>query len=70
VYDPVPTLGMRKCKEYGIPNVILEVDLNCKKTNWNVFTNKHLVDFMVHRITWIHSNLGPSAKIMFNYRKF
>ena len=64
-------VSMRKCKQYGIPNVILEMDLADSNVDWEEkFTITDMCELLEKRMSWCYENLSQTAKIMFNFRDF
>ena len=60
-------IGMQKCRDLGIPNVILEVDLAHfpKDTKFN---HKARCDLFKERFDWIKKNISPESRILINLR--
>ena len=64
-------VSLKKCKKYGIPNVILEMDLADPSVDWDKkFTIKDLCKLLKERLNWCYDNLGKKSKVMFNFRDF
>ena len=60
-------IGLQKCRDLGIPNVILEVDLAHFPKDTN-FKHKARCDLFKERFNWIKKNLSPESKILINLR--
>lgn len=55
--DCIP-VGLRKMKQYGIPNVIIEVDVADDSLSWDgAFSVSQLVDALAFLLTWARENL-------------
>ena len=64
-------VSLKKCKIFGIPNVILEMDLADANVDWEEkFTVNDLCILLKKRIDWCYENLSPMSKVMFNFRDF
>ena len=63
-------VAMEKCKTYGIPNVIIEIDLADPRFNWNKFTIRDFCQLLHKRINWCYNNLSSDSKILVNFRDF
>jgi len=76
VKDGVPDteaipVAMEKCKTYGIPNVIIEIDLADPRFDWNgKFTIWDFCQLLLKRIDWCYDNLSSDSKVMINFRDF
>lgn len=67
--DKIP-IGLLKCKELGIHNVMMEFDLVYYGINYKVFTMKKLCALMSKRFKWIRENISPNSRIFVNIRDF
>lgn len=74
IVDGVPqpdiSVGLKKCKHFGVNNVVLELDLMYYKIDYDKFDMKKLCDFMRVKIDWIRSNLSKDSMIFANIRDF
>ena len=78
ISNGVPThdvsIGMRKCKKYGMHNIILEIDLNYYKIDYvNKFTMKKAIQYFQDKYDWCRMNLSTDyikPKILLNFRDF
>lgn len=61
-------VGLHKCKQFGINNVVLEMDLNMYKIDYTRFTMDKACELVKSRLNWIRSNLQNSPKIFINLR--
>jgi len=68
--ETVP-VAMEKCKTYGIPNVIIEIDLADPRFDWKEkFTIRDFCQLLLKRINWCYDNLSSDSKILVNFRDF
>ena len=68
--EPIP-IGMRKCKEFGVKNVILEIDLMYYKVDYTKkFSMNKACKMVRSRMEWIREHLDKDSKIFLNYRDF
>ncbi|XP_048588501.1 uncharacterized protein LOC5506209 [Nematostella vectensis] len=71
---PIPDLipvGMRKMKELGIGNAIIEIDLVYNGIDYKKFTINKICDLLLERFRWIRANLNSKdPKIFVNLRDF
>ena len=64
-------VSLKKCKEYRIPNVILEIDLADSSVDWDKkFTIADMCRLLQQRINWCYDNLSPKSKTLVNFRDF
>jgi hypothetical protein len=73
VTDKVPDtetipVGLRKMKEVGLYNVILEIDLGNSTYDFNKFTVDKCCLLLEKWIQWCYDNLNKNAKILINFR--
>ena len=61
-------VGLRKMKELGIKNAIIEADLVYRGINYDQFTIDDNCKLMRDRLKWIRENLDPAARVVFNIR--
>ena len=56
--DELP-IGLRKCLEYGIMNVVMEIDLNYFDIDYEKFTEEKLCAMLIERLRYgqLHFNL-------------
>jgi len=66
---PVPgiPIGLQKCKELGVPNVIMEVDL-ANLAPESLFTHEKRCQLFLERFQWIRENLKSPGRILINLR--
>ena len=67
--EDVP-IGLLKMKEYGIKNVIMEIDLVYYGIDYNKFKAGNLCKLLSKRFKWIRDNLSPDSRIFVNVRDF
>ena len=68
--EPIP-IGMKKCEEFGVKNVILEIDLMYYKVDYTKkFTMDEACRMVKSRVDWIREHLDKDSKIFLNYRDF
>ena len=67
--DQLP-IGLQKCKEFGIKNVVMEIDLLYYSIDYEVFNEKKICQMLAKRIKWMRENLSPDSKIFVNLRDF
>jgi len=59
--EKVPS-GLQKMKRYGIPNAIIEIDVNNSSVDWDKFPVSEVIKVLTFLLTWTKANLkGPSA---------
>jgi hypothetical protein len=61
---PIPS-GVLRCKQYGINNIIMEVDVICKR--WDGYTIDQFNELFQTRVEFIRQ-FSPNAKILINIR--
>jgi len=62
-------VGLDKCKTFGIPNVVLELDLADPKVDWaNKFTIDDMCQLLLKRLNWCYENLSSKSEVLFNFR--
>jgi len=61
-------IGMLKCKELGIKNIIIEADLVYKAIDYKKFNGKKICELFSHRFKWIRENLSRDSLIFINLR--
>ena len=61
-------LGLRKMKQYGLRNVILETDISDGCFNFNAFPLEEYCTLVKKWIIWAHDNLDETAKVFVNVR--
>ena len=61
-------VGMLKCKELGIKNIIIEADLVYKAIDYSKFKAKNMCELFSHRFKWIRKNLSKDSRIFVNLR--
>lgn len=67
IEDLIP-IGLQKCKQLGIPNVMIELDVNYYGIDYDIFDEDRLCNLLHERIRWIRENLSPKSKIFVNFR--
>ena len=63
-------IGFRKCKEFGIRNVVLELDLVHHGIDYKKFNAQKMFSLLSKRVEWIRQNLCPDSLILLNLRDF
>jgi len=63
-------IGLLKCQRFGINNVMIEVDLDYYKIDYEAFNMKKLCSYIQDKFAWIRANLSRDAKIICNLRDF
>ncbi|KAL9969057.1 hypothetical protein ACROYT_G021222 [Oculina patagonica] len=61
-------IGLRKMKELGIKNVIIEMDLVYKGIDYKKFKVEKINELLSERLAWIGENLSQDSKIFINLR--
>lgn len=61
-------IGLRKMKELGLRNVIIEADLVYRGIDYKKFKVKNICDLFSQRMKWVRENLSKDARIFFNLR--
>ena len=61
-------VGLRKLKDVGLWNVILEVDLGDTTYNFLEFSVEKMAQLIKKWLVWIHENLHKQAKVFVNFR--
>ena len=61
-------IGMLKCKELGIKNIIIEADLVYQAIDYTKFNAKKMCELFSHRFQWIRKNLSKDSRIFINLR--
>ena len=67
--DALP-VGLEKCKEFGIRNVVIEIDLVYYSIDYTRYTKQRICELLEKRIEWIRESLHPDSKIFVNLRDF
>jgi len=70
VPQPDISIGLIKCKRFGIRNVILEMDLMYYKIDYDTFNMRRLCYYLKDKIDWIRANISNDAMIITNIRDF
>lgn len=65
--ETVP-IGLRKMKELGIKNAIIEMDLVYRGIDYKKFKVEAINDLLRERLRWIRKNLAQDAKVFINLR--
>ena len=65
--ETVP-VSLRKMKEIGLWNPILEVDLGNSTYNFDKFSMDDMCTLVEKWITWAHDNLHEESKVFINFR--
>lgn len=63
-------VGLWKMKEFGIRNVIIEMDLVYVGINYKKFKVEVINDFFIERLKWIYVNLVKDFKVVVNLCDF
>ena len=61
-------VGLRKMKELGIKNAIVEMDLVYRGIDYTKFKVQAINKLLSERLAWIRSNLSQDAKVFINLR--
>ena len=61
-------IGMLKCKELGIKNVIIEADLVWAGIDYKKFKVRDMNKLFSERMKWCRENLSKDCRILFNLR--
>ena len=69
ITDEIP-IGLKKCKEFGIRNVVMELDLYYFDIDYLKFNVEKICELLSNRFKWIRENLSSVAKIFVNIRDF
>ena len=70
VPQPDTSIGLQKCKKFGIKNVMIEFDLMYHKIDYKRFNMEEVCKFMKKKIDWIRIHLSPDSLIIVNIRDF
>lgn len=62
--------GLQKCKEFGIQNVVLQLDLVYNGIDYGRFNVFKMFNLLSMQFRWIRSNLSTHARIFVNIRDF
>jgi hypothetical protein len=63
--DLPPSFGLDRCRQYGIPNIILEIDVMCNA--YKLFKLRDFVELFQNRLDYIRS-FSPNARLLVNLR--
>ena len=61
-------VGLRKMKEFGLRNVILETDISDGCFDFSKFPLTNYFKLVKKWIVWAHENLDENAKVFINVR--
>ena len=61
-------VGMIKCKQLEIKNIVIEADLVYKAIDYKKFNAKKMCELFSHRMKWIRENLSKDSFIFINLR--
>ena len=61
-------IGLKKLKEFGLYNVILEIDLGDAIYDFTKVTIEDMCKLLEKWIAWSHDNLHEKAKVAVNFR--
>jgi len=67
--DDIP-VSLEKCRDLGIPNPIIEIDLAYFDFNYEKFTLQKICAMIDKRIEWIRKEISKDSKIYINFRDF
>ena len=67
--DTLPA-SLQKSKNYGIPNILFEMDLADSRVKWKKFTINDLCFLLRQRLEWCYENLSRDFKVLFSFRDF
>jgi len=68
--QPDIPIGLTKCKQFGINNVVLEFDLMYYKIDYDEFDMEEICWYFKDKVDWIRANLSPRSLILINIRDF
>ena len=68
--QPDISIGLKKCKKFGIMNVMLEFDLVFHKIDYEKFKIEMVCESIKTKLDWIRTNLSPKSLIFVNFRDF
>ena len=64
-------VSLKKCKKFGIPNILFEMDLADPNVDWvKKFTIQDMCQLLEQRLNWCYQNLSPKSKVLFSFRDF
>ncbi len=63
-------VGLKKMKELGIRNPIIEADLAYPSIDYKIFNVEKITKLFSQRMEWVRKNLSRDAKIFINLRDF
>jgi len=66
--SPDIPIGLQKCKELGIKNIIMEADLVYYAYDYSKFTHEKMCELFDARFKWTRKNLSEDSLIMVNLR--
>ena len=61
-------IGLRKMKDLGIKNAIIEMDLVYRGIDYKKFKVEAINDLLQERLRWIRKHLANDAKVFINLR--
>ena len=67
--EPIP-VGMRKCKQFSVLNVIIEVDLCYYKVDYDQFDEDKICELLKKRFDWMKENVSKDSLTFLNFRDF
>jgi len=68
--QPDIPIGLTKCKQFGINNVVLEFDLMYYQIDYDTFNMHKICHYFIDKVNWIRTNLSPKSLILVNIRDF
>ena len=63
-------IGLRKMKELGIINPIVEADLVYQRIDYKKFKVENICELLLQRMKWVRENLSKDSRIFINLRDF
>ena len=63
-------IGLKKMKEFGIINALIEMDVVYSGINYEKFKTDAINKLLSDRMRWIHKNLSKDSRIFINLRDF
>jgi len=68
--QPDIPIGLTKCKQFGINNVVLEFDLMYYAIDYDEFDMEDICEYFMDKVKWIRCNLDSKSDILINIRDF
>lgn len=68
--NEAPTIGLLRAQEYGIANIVMEIDCCCKVVGDSPEHVPRVTALLAKRLEWIRNNLGPASRVFINLRDY